>query len=240
MKILHRLLRFAIAPVFLSIAVAIAPLHAADNTNYYYFSPGKIDVLALLPPPPPRDSGEQAADLGEVRSVHLSHPAEDEAAALFEDTNLTLVNFAPVIAVFSQPDRLPKTKSFFRQIFRDSAQSVSVGKNYWKRDRPFITDPSLLQGAPTPGFSYPSGHSTIGTVYALVLAEMFPDKREAILAIGRNIGWHRVMLAKHYPTDVMAGRVLAQAIVRELNTNPDFQRDLEAAKAEIIAITASH
>jgi len=234
---LPRLLRFVV-PVFFSICAVIAPAFGADNTNYYYLAPGKIDVLALLPPPPPRDSGEQAADLGEVRSVHFSHPAEEEPAAQFENTNLSLVNFAPVITAFSHPDRLPKTKALFHQILRDSAHTVNTGKTYWKRDRPFITDPSLAEGAPTPGFSYPSGHSTIGTVYALVLAEMFPDKRDAILAIGRNIGWHRVMLAKHYPTDVMAGRVLAQAIVRELNASPDFQRDLEAAKAEIIANTA--
>jgi hypothetical protein len=38
-----------------------------------------------------------------------------------------------------------------------------------------------------------------------------------------------------YQTDIYAGRVLAQAIVREMKANPDFQRDFAEAKAEIAA-----
>jgi acid phosphatase (class A) len=69
----------------------------------------------------------------------------------------------------------------------------------------------------------------------LVLADLFPDKRDDILAIGRSIGWHRVEIARHYPTDIYAGRVFAQAIVREMKTSPDFQRDLEEVKSELEA-----
>jgi acid phosphatase (class A) len=68
-----------------------------------------------------------------------------------------------------------------------------------------------------------------------VLAELFPEKREAILTIGRDIGWDRVLIGKHFPTDVYAGRVLGQAIVRELRANAAFEHDLANAKAEIAA-----
>ncbi len=86
-------------------------------------------------------------------------------------------------------------------------------------------------------YSYPSGHSTRGTLYALVLSEIFPEKKEAILAESRTIGWHRIELAMHFPTDVFAGRVLAQAIVRELKADPAFRHDLAEVKAEIRAGT---
>ena len=102
-----------------------------------------------------------------------------------------------------------------------------------------VTVSGIVRLAPSEVVAYPSGHSTAGTVMALVLAEMFPEKRDALLAIGRSIGWHRVMLARHYPTDVVARRVLAQAIVRELDANPQFQHDLAAAKAEILANLAA-
>jgi acid phosphatase (class A) len=49
------------------------------------------------------------------------------------------------------------------------------------------------------------------------------------------MGWHRVQIARHYPTDIYAGRVLAQAIVREMNENPQFQHDLAEVKAEVAA-----
>jgi acid phosphatase (class A) len=72
-------------------------------------------------------------------------------------------------------------------------------------------------------------------VLALVLADLFPDQHDAIVAVARGIGWHRVQIARHYPTDIYAGRVLAQAIVKQMEKNDDFQKDLAAAKAEISA-----
>ncbi len=38
-----------------------------------------------------------------------------------------------------------------------------------------------------------------------------------------------------YPTDIYAGRVLGQGIVRELKASPDFQREFAEIKAEIEA-----
>lgn len=69
----------------------------------------------------------------------------------------------------------------------------------------------------------------------MLLAELVPDKRDAILAVGRDIGWRRVIGASHYPTDIYAGRMLAQAIVSELKAAPDFQRDFREVKTEIAA-----
>ncbi len=108
-------------------------------------------------------------------------------------------------------------------------------KDYYKRPRPYTTDPSLANGKLEKSFSYPSGHSTESMVLALVLADLFPDQHDAIIAKARSIGWHRVEIARHYPTDIYAGRVLAQAIVREMKESPDFQKDFAVAKAEVAA-----
>src|SRR5262249_5137415 len=91
----------------------------------------------------------------------------------------------------------------------------------------------LANGKLEKSFGYPSGHSTESMVLALVLAEVFPDRQDAIIAEARSIGWHRVEIARHYPTDIYAGRVLARAIVREFKVNPAFQRDFEEVKAEL-------
>jgi acid phosphatase (class A) len=72
-------------------------------------------------------------------------------------------------------------------------------------------------------------------VLALVLTEVFPNKHDPIIAEARNIGWHRMEIARHYLTDIYAGRVLAQAIVCEMNKDHKFQRDLVAARAEVAA-----
>lgn len=207
----------------------------AGNTNYSYLAADRPDSVALLAPPPLSGSDEEAGDLAEVRFVHAHHNTNEDAAAWMEARSISLTNFAPVIGEFFQPGKLPKTDAFFHRIYQDTELQTIIVKNYWNRARPYAVDPSLTEGEPAAYSSYPSGHSSLGMTYALVLAEIFPEKRDPLLAVGRSIGWHRVMLAKHFPTDVFAGRVLAQAIVREFKANPDFQRDLAEVKAEIAA-----
>jgi acid phosphatase (class A) len=72
-------------------------------------------------------------------------------------------------------------------------------------------------------------------VLALVLADLLPDKQDAILAHARTIGWHRVQIARHYASDIYAGRVLALAIVKQFKKSDAFDKDFAAAKAEIAA-----
>jgi len=59
-------------------------------------------------------------------------------------------------------------------------------------------------------FSYPSGHSTESMVLALVLADLIPDRQDAIIAGAR-------------------------AIVRQLKQSEAFQKDFAEVKAEIAA-----
>ena len=84
-------------------------------------------------------------------------------------------------------------------------------------------------------FSYPSGHSTESMVLALVLAEVFPDKHDAIVAEAATSAGTAWKSREHYPTDIYAGRVLAQAIIQQMNKNRRFQQDFAAAKAEVAA-----
>ncbi len=112
---------------------------------------------------------------------------------------------------------------------------TDAGKDFFQRPRPYTTDPSLANGKLEKSFSYPSGHSTESMVLALVLADLLPDKREAILAHARQMGWHRVQIARHYPTDIYAGRTLALAIVKQFQKSGSFQKDFKAAKAELAA-----
>jgi acid phosphatase (class A) len=219
-------------PTFLLLLCLAWPLCASDR----YLAPGRPDSVALLAPPPAPGSEEEAADLQMSREVVKARTTAETAQAR-EDAKLSIFNFTQVIGPIFQPGKLPKTEALLNQVRRDMREAVNTPKNYWKRKRPYQVDASLTFGRPEDSYSYPSGHSAVGTVEALVLAELFPDKREAILAQGRQIGWDRVLTGYHFLTDVRAGRVLGQAIVREMMDNPSFQRDLAEAKAEIAAAT---
>jgi acid phosphatase (class A) len=216
-------------PILLGLAVAMAPLHAADT---HYLAPGEPDTIALLAPPPSPDSPEQAADAAEVRSVSRA-ASSNEVAAASAEKRFSVFSFAPSIGDFFRTGNLPKTEEFFRLVQKDAAAVTDHAKEFWKRPRPYTIDPTLAGGKLEKSFSYPSGHSTESMALALVLADLFPEQREAILVQARGIGWHRVEIARHYPTDIYAGRVLAQAIVREMKRNDEFQRDFAGVKAEI-------
>lgn len=205
--------------------------HAAD---FQYLTPGQVDAVALLAPPPLPNSAEQAADLDEVRAVSRAITPADKAAAMSEK-NLNIFTFSPVVGNIFRPGHLPKTEAFLHRVWEDGDKEVSLAKNYYKRPRPYTVDPSLANGKPEKSFSYPSGHSTESMVAGLVLADLFPARHDAIIAEARQIGWHRVEIARHYATDIYAGRVFAQAIVREMKKSPEYQKDFDAAKAEIEA-----
>ena len=230
----HPLLGFRILTVLL--LTAAAPLHADEQK---YLRDGQPDGIALLAPPPLSGSSEQAADLAEVISVVKTCPPGDAALARAEK-KFTIFAFAPAIGSFFQPGKFPRTEAFFERVQKEASQVTDAAKDHWQRPRPYIVEPSLsAAGEPEKSFSYPSGHSTRGTVFALLLAELFPDKRDDVLAIGRNLGWHRVEIARHYPTDIYAGRTLAQAMVREMKSSSAFQRDFAEVKNEIAVVKQS-
>jgi acid phosphatase (class A) len=217
--------------VIVALCLSLLPAAAKD---LHYLPAGEPDAIALLAPPPLPDSPEQTADLQEVRTVSQSAPENDVATAKSE-TKFTLFTFAPEVGPSFEPGKFPKTEAFLNDVRADAGTVVDNAKDYWKRPRPYKVDPSLASGKLEKSFSYPSGHSTESMVLALVLADLFPDHHDAIIAEARNIGWHRVEIARHYPTDIYAGRVLAQAIVREMKKDADFQKDFAAAQAEIAA-----
>jgi acid phosphatase (class A) len=201
-----------------------AELHYLPNSNL---------VMVLLPPPPGPNSAEQQADLAEVLAVHPSAKFLEPSITNAEK-HVSAFTFAPVVGDFFQTNQFPKSERFFHRVLLDAVLVIDTGKDYWERPRPYVIDTNLVDGPPEKfSGSYPSGHSTLGTVFSLILSEIFPEKAEAILSKGREIGWHRVILGKHYPTDIYAGRVLGQRIVQEMQKNRQFRRDLKEATIEI-------
>jgi acid phosphatase (class A) len=222
--------RFMLLAAIFAVSLGFSAV-AADLS---YLAEGKPDAVALLAPPPLPDSPEQAADLAEVRAIVHAAGSNDVTEA-FSEKKFNVFTFTPAIGDFFQPGKFPKTEEFFMHVQTDAAMATDNAKDIFQRPRPFMVDPSLATGKLEKSYSYPSGHSTESMVLALVLADLFPDKHDAILSVARNIGWHRVEIGRHYLTDIYAGRVMAKAIVREMKASPDFQRDFADAKAELAA-----
>jgi acid phosphatase (class A) len=245
MKKISFWIHYRLALVILGLLITAVPLRADDDTmvepgqtvdisHLHYLKAGKPDAIELLAPPPLPDSAEQAGDMQEVRTVYHAAGSNDVAIA-YSQKKFSIFTFTPAIGTFFTRGKFPKTEAFFDKVQEDAAAVTDNAKDFYKRPRPYVTDPSLANGKLEKSYSYPSGHSTESMVLALVLADLFPDKHDGIIAVARSIGWHRVMIARHYPTDIYAGRVLAQAIVKQMKKSDAFQHDFAAAQAEIAA-----
>lgn len=216
-------------------ALALPSLRAAEAP---FVSTKDIDVIALLPAPPAPESAEDLVDLETSFRVYSTASATEHAKGL-DEVKLSIFHFAPVIGPWFQAGKLPKTEALFLEVEAEAKAIAKVGKNHWQRIRPYhvapakFTDP--IEHEPRNDYAYPSGHSTRGTLFAALLGELFPEKREALFALGREAGWLRVQGGVHYPSDIYAGRVLGQALARAYLQSDRFQHALAECRAELMA-----
>jgi undecaprenyl-diphosphatase len=62
--------------------------------------------------------------------------------------------------------------------------------------------------------SFPSAHTLYAFMMATLLATWFPKYRWVFFIIAGLIGWTRIYLGLHYPTDVIVGGLLGVGITR--------------------------
>ncbi len=80
--------------------------------------------------------------------------------------------------------------------------------------------------------AYPSGHGTRASLEASVLGQVAPGKSRDLIREAWARGMHRIVLGKHYPTDIAASFVVGRTVGLKMSISQKFQADLEAARAE--------
>lgn len=84
--------------------------------------------------------------------------------------------------------------------------------------------------------SYPSGHATFGTVCAILLADMVPERRREIFERNRDYEHSRMVVGAHYPSDLESGRIAGTVATTLMMQNAQFQRDFAAAQTHLRAV----
>ncbi|MES2149301.1 MAG: phosphatase PAP2 family protein [Pseudomonadota bacterium] len=197
--------------------------------------------LKLLPAPPAAGSAALAADEEAYTTTRALRGTPRWALAV-RDANLlfpqAVEGFACTAGLPISQEATPNLNMLLRRTLADAGLSTYAAKLTYKRTRPFVAhgDASCtpaeeheLRG----DGSYPSGHSAVGWAWALVLAELVPERADALLALGHEFGQSRVVCGVHWQSDVFAGREMAAAAVARLHAHPLFIAQLAAAKAEI-------
>ena len=198
-----------------------------------YVPADRIVCAMLLAPPPALDSGEQQADMATVAAMQRQRTPAQEAQVR-ADAEYTPFRFADVLGPEAfTPDKLPRTANLFKKVKRNVSAVLGPAKAAWNRPRPFVTNPDIHPCVDPPkGDSYPSQHSSFGTVTAILLANMVPEKAAEIHARGERYRLNRVIAGVHYPSDVAGGRIVGTLLAAFLFQDPRFMADFTQARGE--------
>jgi acid phosphatase (class A) len=199
------------------------------------------DSLALLPAPPAPGTPALAADQAAFEQAQsLRGSPRWQFAAL--DNELAFPKAAQTLScALGLPigeATTPHVNILLRRTLADAGLSTYRAKDHYKRTRPFVQNgvgtcaPHEEKKLSTDG-SYPSGHAALGWAWALVLAELVPERADALLARGHAFGQSRVVCNVHWQSDVDAGRVMGAASVARLHADPGFRAQLDAARIEV-------
>jgi len=212
----------------------------AKDTAPPYIDPAKVDFQTLLPAPPANGSPETLQEIALILQKQQARTPEEVARIQREAKYLNVFLFDTVFGPWFTAKNLPVTTAFFGHVGANIHPVIVAAKTHWNRPRPFLQDHHVLPPIDLPKDpSYPSGHSTAGNLEAMILAQMAPDLKDALLARGAQIGDDRVLGGVHFPSDVAAGKLLANALMTQFMASPAFQADLAKAKAELDAARAN-
>jgi acid phosphatase (class A) len=204
------------------------------------------DSLSLLPPPPAPGSAGQAQDDAAAKAALALcgsprwRQATDDADLNFPQAAET---FSCAVGVRIGAADTPRLYALLRRTLVDDGSATHAAKTKYQRARPFTVNAAPICTPGDAGYlrtngSYPSGHSAVGWSWALILAEIAPERAAAIFARGLAFGESRLVCNVHWLSDVEAGRLIAAATVASLHSQRDFRADVEAAHDEVAAARA--
>ena len=196
----------------------------------YYFDAARLDARQILPPPPARGSIFEQAEIETILQVQAARTPEEVALAqTIEKDNL--FNNACVLGAWFTKKNLPLTAAFFSKV--DADVSTVRTKDIFARKRPPFVDERVRPCVHVSDTgAYPSGHSLRAWIWAALLSEIFPEHGGDFSERARSVGWARVIGGTHYPSDTIAGQVLAKRIVTELFKNPAVRAEIERCREE--------
>lgn len=216
-----------------------APPPAAEPLHQESYS---VDSLYYLPPPPKEGEAAFENDKAAYKNgFKLKGSARWQQAAA--DADLQQANQAKVwssaLGVNISETATPATWKMLGELLTVGAGYASNrAKEHYMRTRPFVVfNQPTCQPADEPGLrkngSYPSGHTTFGTLTALVFSQARPERAKELMKRGYEFGQSRVICGAHWQSDVDAGRYVGATEYARLETLPEFQKQMQQLKAEL-------
>jgi acid phosphatase (class A) len=220
----------AVAALALGIFITCAGGASASDAS---FASAGLDIGGLLPAPPANGSPAQKSELLLLHNIQQTRTPAQVAAAEADAAEKDIFIFRTALGPAFSPVALPLISALSADISANEPPIVKAAKRFFDRERPFVADPTLHNVCPAESGSYPSEHTANAYLEADVLAAMVPERRDAIFARAENYAYNRLVCGVHYPSDLQAGKVVADAMIGPMMNNPTFQAEFVRAETEL-------
>ena len=213
----------------------------AQYPSPYLSDDTRPDGTKWIPEPPSALSGAFANDYYYYQWGKSQRDGDTGQQALSDESEKLYAAFSESLGIEMSPTATPEIYLLVESAVTDAHRANKKVKDYYQRRRPFATfnEPSLKpeeDAHEASSFSYPSGHSSRGWMYALVLTTVVPERTELLMERSREYSLNRVVCGHHWKSDIDASLMLTAGIFANIVMTDAFQAQLKKARAEYLKI----
>ena len=188
------------------------------------------EIYNKFPQPPQAGSIAQKQDEDVLRQIQKLRTEADCKRALAEVDISLESHFVKNDGPLTQAEA-NIVKPIIKKIGGDSYYFSEKLKVDFPRKRPFEYMKDIHPCVPKEiTAAFPSGHAVLSKLEALVLGDLIPEKRKRFEARSEEIANHRVLAGIHHPSDIDAGRKLADILYNELKKSAKYQEEFDQIK----------
>ena len=160
-------------------------------------------------------SVSQSIDYKIMQEINCNRQTRlDNSFQFISNSNMYLTASTPFVllgtGIFSHNKNLVRMGENAAITFAISSISTYALKKAVKRERPFVTHKDIVKLSNGGGMSFPSGHTS--AAFAIATSIALDNKqwyvRTAVFTYATLVGYSRIHLGVHYPSDVIAGAVV--------------------------------
>ena len=170
----------------------------------------KNEVITIPPPPSPEDRAQEVMIVSEIPDN------ADISDELYEMLDTDIAGLFDAILIGNGHESRRKDVNHLKNAIKPI---IMFHKRHFNAPRPHVLanhmnidfEYDYLESAQTP--SYPSGHAAQGYYVAEMLSREYPDCTEEFFGLADLIAYSRLERGLHLPSDIDAGKLLAQKLV---------------------------